>query len=91
MNHEAGLITFAESCSINGRPVPHLVIQGARGPITILLMPDEAVAEAVTLDGVNIKGVILPVGNGSIAIVGDRDEELENVKQSVLDSVTWST
>jgi hypothetical protein len=91
MNHNAGLITYAQSCSINGKDVPHLVIQGAHGPITILLMPEEKIAEATTLDGVNIKGIILPVGNGSIAIIGDREEQLDQVKENVLDSVMWST
>jgi hypothetical protein len=91
MNRDVGLITYAQSCSINGKDVPHLVIQGAHGPITILLMPHESVAEATTLDGVNIKGIILPVGDGSIAIIGDREEQLDQVKEDVLDSVTWST
>jgi hypothetical protein len=91
MNRDVGLITYAQSCSINGKDVPHLVIQGAHGPITILLMPHESVAEATTLDGVNVKGIILPVGDGSIAIIGDREEQLDQVKESVLDSVTWST
>jgi hypothetical protein len=91
MSHDAGLITYAQSCSINGKDVPHLVIQGARGPITILLMPHEKLAEATTLDGVNIKGIILPVGDGSIAIIGDREEQLDQVKKNVLDSVMWST
>jgi hypothetical protein len=91
MNHDAGLITYAESCIINGKHVPHLVIQGARGPITILLMPEERLAEATILDGVNIKGIMLPVGNGSIAIIGDREEQLDQVRENVLDSVMWST
>ncbi|MCH9004336.1 MAG: DUF3379 family protein [Proteobacteria bacterium] len=91
MNHDSGLITYAQSCIINGRTVPHLVIQGERGPITILLMPEETVSEAKTLEGKNIRGIILPVGNGSIAIIGHRDEQLERVKQNVLKSVTWST
>jgi hypothetical protein len=91
MNHDAGLITYAQSCTINGRSVPHLVIQGEHGPITILLMPDEKVSRAITLDGVNIQGIILPVGSGSIAIIGDREEQLDRVKQNVTDAVTWST
>jgi hypothetical protein len=91
MNREVGLITYAQSCSINGKEVPHLVIQGERGPITILLMPHESVAEAMMLDGVNIKGIILPVGDGSIAIITDREEQLDKVMESVLDSVVWST
>jgi len=91
VNHDAGLITYAESCRINGKTVPHLVIPGAHGPITILLMPEEPLAEATPIEGVNIKGVMLPVGNGSIAIIGDRDEQLDEVKKNVLDSVVWST
>ena len=91
MTHDAGLITYAQSCSINGKEVPHLVIQGVHGPITILLMPHEKVAEAMTLDGVNIKGIILPVGDGSIAIIGDRQEQLDEVRENVVNSVMWST
>ena len=91
MNHDAGLITYAQSCRINGNKVPHLVIQGERGPITILLMPDEKIDETVSLDGENIQGVILPVGDGSIAIIGEREERLDRVTESVLNSVAWST
>ncbi|MGB5512301.1 MAG: DUF3379 family protein [Woeseiaceae bacterium] len=91
MDHSAGLITYAQSCVINGKTVPHLVIQGERGPITILLMPEEKIAAAQTLDGDNVHGVLLPVGNGSIAIIGARDEPLERIEKSVLSSVAWST
>jgi len=91
MNHSAGLITFAETCPINGNNVPHLVIQGERGPITIILMPNEHVSEAITLNNSDSHGVILPVGDGSIAIVGARDEKLEDVRKQVLQSVAWRT
>ena len=91
MDHSAGLITYAQSCEINGNTVPHLVIQGELGPITILLMPDEKIRAAQTLDGDNVHGVLLPVGNGSVAIIGVREEPLERIEKSVLSSVTWST
>ena len=54
-------------------------------------MPDEKIAEATTLDGENVKGIIIPVGDGSIAIVGDRNEPLEAIKKNVVNSVTWTT
>ena len=91
MNHDSGLITYAQSCTINGNDVPHLVIQGERGPITILLMPNEAVGEAQSFDGESVHGVIIPIGGDSIAIIGDREEQLDKVKKNVLESVTWST
>lgn len=91
MDHSAGMITYAQSCEINGRDVPHLVIQGQHGPVTILLMPGEKIAEPIDVNGEHIRGVILPVGDGSVAIVGQRDESLDNIKQKVMNSVTWTT
>jgi len=91
MSHDAGLITYAQSCEINGRDVPHLVIQGKQGPITILLMPHEAVDETQAVDGVSIHGFIIPVGDGSIAIIGEKEEQLDAVRESVLSSVKWSS
>jgi hypothetical protein len=88
---DIGLITYATSCVINGQSIPHLVIQGERGPITILLLPDEKINAAIPLDGIGVRGVILPVGNGSIAIIGDRDEPWENIDKQVVNSVKWST
>lgn len=91
MDESVGLITYAQSCSINGNIVPHLVVQGQSGPVTILLMPEESVESPQTISGENINGVILPVGDGSIAIIGNSDERLDAIKRSVLESVTWST
>jgi len=91
LDHSAGLITYAQSCVINGRSVPHLVIQGERGPVTILLMPDEMVSAPQTVTGETVNGVILPIGDGSIAIFGEREESLDRIEKKVLDSVTWST
>ena len=91
MDASAGLITFAESCPINGRNVPHLVIQGEYGPITIILMPNEKITSAIALNDGNQHGVILPVGDGSIAIIGGLDERLDEVQKQVLQSVVWST
>ena len=91
MNHDAGLITYAQTCVINGKDVPHLIIQGKRGPVTILLMPDEMVDGPVELHGESINGVILPVGSGSIAIIGEGDEDLQDIQKSVVNSVVWDT
>lgn len=91
MDDEVGLVTYARSCVINGKSVPHLVIQGETGPVTLLLMPDEHVDSAIPLEGEAINGVILPVGDGSIAIIGERDEQLEQIENRVVNSVRWRT
>ena len=90
MDRGLGLITYAMSCRINGREVPHLVMQGEKGPITILLMPFEMIDMPIHLDGLSIEGVILPVGDGSIAIIGERGEPIDQLRKRVRESVKWS-
>jgi len=90
LDRDLGLITYAMSCKINGREVPHLVVQGEKGPVTILLMPHEMVDMPIPLEGESIEGVILPVGDGSIAIIGERGEEIDKVGTRVTENVTWS-
>ena len=90
LDHSAGLITYVQTCKINGKLSPHLVIQGRSGPVTVILMPEERVRSAQTITGERINGVILPVGNGSIAIIGGEDEDREPIQRRLIDSVTWS-
>ncbi len=90
INRDMGLITYAMSCKINGREVPHLVIQGEKGPVTILLMPHEMVDMPIELSGQSIEGVILPVGDGSIAIIGERGEAIDKVGTKIKETVSWS-
>ena len=85
------LVTYAAPCIINGKKAPHLVVQGRSGPVTIILLPEEKIAETTPFDGDNVQGIIVPVGDGSIAIIGNREEQLEPIRKSVVDSVTWTT
>jgi hypothetical protein len=90
MDRDVGLVSYAQTCIINGRAIPHLVIQGEKGPVTLLLMPDEMVSGAITLAGESVDGVILPHGDGSIAIIGVREERIEELGERVVDSVEWN-
>lgn len=91
MDRGIGLITYAHSCVINGNTIPHLVVQGQNGPVTLLLLPDEKIDAAITLHGENISGVILPMNDGSIAIVGSNNDDVTEIGDRVIDSVKWST
>ena len=90
MDRSVGLISYAQSCVINGKTVPHLVIQGENGPITLLLMPDEMIDVARTFMGERVNGVLIPHGGGSIAIIGGNEDDLTELERSVVDSVEWS-
>jgi hypothetical protein len=93
MDQDIGLITYAMSCVINGRTVPHLVIQGNRGPVTLILLPEETIDASIPLSGNNVHGVLLPVGSGSIAVIGQREDQLDEIGrigQKLAESVEWN-
>lgn len=91
MDSSPGLVTYAMTCVINGHTVPHLVIQGKRGPVTILLLAEEKIDAAIPIEGEGVRGVVLPVGSGSIAVIGERDESLVKIQEQVVNSVHWKT
>ena len=91
MDGNVGLVSYAQSCIINGKRIPHLVIQTSDGPVTLLLLPEEMISMPIKLDGRGISGVILPVGDGSIALVGERAFDVDELKERVVNSEEWST
>lgn len=86
---QVGLVTYARTCPINGREVPHLVVQGADGPVTLLLMAEEKLDAPVPLEGDGFHGVILPVGDGSIAVVGEQGQSVDDVTEDIRGAVDW--
>jgi len=92
MDTGIGLVTYAQSCVINGNTVPHLVIQGESGPVTLILLPDERIDEPIPMSGEHVHGVIVPVGRGSVAIIGERAgqlDEIDEIGQRIVESVEW--
>lgn len=89
---ETDLVSYAKSCVINGRLVPHLVMQGENGPVTVLLMPSERVDGPISIMRDGLEGVILPVGeHGSVAIIGRDAESVEAVRKSTRDTIRFTT
>jgi hypothetical protein len=86
------VISYARSCLINGHWVPHLVVQGETGPVMVLLLSRESLAEAMPLDlaAEGLRGLILPLGEGSVAILGDDGEDLQSVQEDIAGAVEWT-
>lgn len=76
-----GEVRYAGVCPIGRHAGGHLVLSGDRGPITVLLLPKEPVTHRHTLAAHGFSGVILPLGAGSMAIIGVPGENLESVER----------
>lgn len=82
-----GVVSYATLCPLRGRQVPHLTVQSVAGPAMVLLLPDEPLAREQALDQDGLRGVLVPVGTGSIAIVADDPRAVEAVRQRVTSAV----
>jgi hypothetical protein len=92
---DAGAVSYATSCEFRGHVVPHLVVQTAQGPITVMVLVHEAPAKEVQFDEHGYRGVIEPVqGHGSIALLmrssDARMNEVEDVAARVREAIVWS-
>lgn len=76
---DVGKVRYAGVCEIDRRPGGHLVIDGERGPVTLLLLPGRIVADRTVLRAADYQGLLLPAGNGAVAIVGLDGEPLDPV------------
>jgi len=62
-------VTYAQSCTFRGRSVPHLVVQTAAGPMTVMVLRYEHVWRAMTFDESGFHGIIVPAGSGAVAVL----------------------
>ncbi len=91
----AGLVTYANSCLFRGHQVPHFVVQGERGPVTVMILVHESVARPRHFDEQGYRGVILPVpGHGAMAVLtrgaGDDAASVERTAKRLLAAIVWT-
>jgi len=81
MEATAAKVRYAGICDIRNRPGAHLVLEGKRGPVTVLILPGETVHERRSIHGDGRQGALLPAGPGSVAIVGETGEAIEALER----------
>ncbi len=74
-------ISYAGTCWIRGSLGAHLVLQGEKGPVTVLFLPDEPLDNRFPIRDERLQGIIVPAGRGSLAIVGKPGEAVEIIER----------
>jgi hypothetical protein len=96
LKENAGLVSYASSCSFRGHLVPHLVVQSEAGPVTVMVLTHEAARKPMRFDEHGYRGMIVPVpGHGSLAVLerepGVDAQALDAIAKRVLGAVEWTT
>lgn len=72
-------LRYAARCAIGGAGGAHLVLDGERGPVTALYMPEQRTQTPGKLEAGRFDALVIPTEHGTLALVGEGDEPLEKV------------
>jgi hypothetical protein len=82
-------VTYAHSCWFRGHYVPHLVVQTARGPVTVIILRHEQVPAGRSFHEDGMSGLIVPAGAGSIAVLARGGGDMGQLAGQMQRSVRW--
>jgi Protein of unknown function (DUF3379) len=82
-------ISYAQSCWFRNHYVPHLVIQTAQGPVTVLILRNQHVSARRTFHEDGMTGVIVPAPQGSIAVLTRAGANLDAIADQMQQDVRW--
>lgn len=86
---DLGNVQHASLCPLSQHGGAHLVVDGRKGPVIVLLLPKEFVAAPTAIQIEEMAGLVLPTGNGSMALVSEHGESLQEIAQRMRNAVTW--
>lgn len=84
-------ITHATLCLIREQPAAHLVVRGRQGPVTVFLMPGIRAREREQLQVGGQVAEVRHLSEGSIALFGYPDEDLQQIERRFADAIRWSS
>jgi hypothetical protein len=82
-------IMYAQSCWFRGHYVPHLVLETARGPATVMILRHEKVNAPRKFREAGMTGMIVPAGQGSIAVLARGAVGVDDIASQMQQDVHW--
>jgi hypothetical protein len=82
-------VSYASSCWFRGHYVPHLVVRTPDGPVTVMVLPREQTARRTEFQEEGYRGVLVPAGRGSVAVLARDATDVTAVANRVLASIQF--
>lgn len=84
-------VMSAEICALKDthQPVAHAVLKGEKGAVTLLYMNGRRIAKNVSIHDDRFHGILMPAGQGNLALVAEADEPLQLMMAKLKKSLQW--
>jgi hypothetical protein len=84
-------LRFANDCNFgNAVTGAHIVIQGEKGPVSVIFLKAAPVSKAMQISDDRFAGRIIPIESGNLAIAGEKDESLDRWENLAAQTFEWS-
>jgi hypothetical protein len=89
LNVTSDKVVYAQSCWFRGHYVPHLVVQTAQGPVTVMILRHVPVRGRQTFSEEGMSGMIVPAEHGSIAVLARGNGAVDAVATQMNQDMRW--
>ncbi len=86
---EIGDIRHASVCDFAKEGGAHLVFDGRKGPVVVLLLPKKHVEAPRAVATKQFDGSIVPTNHGSMVVIGAEGEDLQDITRKVRSAIVW--
>ncbi len=84
-------LRHADICAMNKQPIAHTVFNGQTGRVTVLYIIGKRVQDEIPIRAERRHGVLIPAGQGNLAIIAPQGEHLDLLVNKLKRSIRWST
>ena len=67
----------------------HLIFEGTRGAVSMIVINNSPVSAEYIFRDERFNGIVVPMGEGNMVLVGENNEDLEQYKTLFTDNIDW--
>ena len=89
LKHDIGQVNYLGRCNIANKEAVHIVLAGQKGAVTVMMLPDTNIDSQQAVSDGRFEGMIIPVRKGSMAILGEKGESLDQLETTIKNNLSW--
>ncbi|PSU28517.1 DUF3379 domain-containing protein [Photobacterium lutimaris] len=83
-----GHVYYVNHCGFGDQNALHMVMDTAQGKVTVFIVPEQS-PDMTQFDDQSMQGVIMPVRNASLIVVGGKGQDISPVANSLRNELNW--
>ena len=82
-------VTFVKDCRIAKQVGTHLVMQGSKGPVNIIVLPKSVVDTDTLINDERFSGLVTSASGHTVVIIGNKQEPIAEYRNLLDSSLDW--